>query len=484
MRSLTTLFLLFLVLIPGQVVFSKISAEPGLPLEPSWTSTGVESGEQHGMAVGIDGDFNGDGWNDLFVGAPRAKVVEDREGVVYVYHGSITGLPNEPFWTKGSGQQGAYFGGAVASVGDVNNDGADDLLVGAPAFGDKETPPTKQGAAYLYQGGMYGLADTPSWSYYGGQQGASLGSSVSSAGDVNGDEIPDVLIGASSHTNLSENEGAAYLFFGSSIGLNPTPSWLAYGGSNTASFGSSVAAAGDVNGDGFDDVIIGAPGYDLPDREDCGVAFIFLGSATGLQPTPAWSFYGEVPEARFGYAVNGAGKVNNDRFDDFLVGAPYHSGLIYAYEGAAYLFLGDEFSLSTTPQWTTFGGQLSANLGISLAPADDLNQDGFADVAIGAYQYTDDHSKEGRTYVYYGSDTGLVSDPFWWADGNKAEATFGQVLGGGGDLNRDGFLDLVVGAPGYRIGEIIVGRALVFLGIPEAVTPSVYKKTYLPVIVK
>ncbi len=482
MRRFLTTLLLILICLPLGVAQGRTDLEPGLPLISSWTSTGSETGEQHGMSAGINGDYNGDGWNDLFVGAPKAQDTVYREGVVYVYHGGLSGLPGTPNWVKGSGQQGATFGGSVASASDVNDDGADDLLVGAAGYSVKENQLTEQGAVYLYQGGMYGLGDTPVWSYFGGQQGAWFGASVSSAGDVNGDQIPDVLIGASRYTNLHNNEGAAYMFRGSAGGLSTTPDWLVYGGSSTASFGSAVAAAGDVNGDDFDDVIIGAPGYDLPEKTNCGATFVFLGSDSGLQPTPAWSFYGEVAEARLGYAVSGAGDVNQDGWDDFLVGAPYHSSLGFAYEGAAYLFLGDELTLSTTPHWTKYGGQENANLGISLAAAGDLNQDTYADVTIGAHQFTDDHSKEGRAYLFYGSASGLSSAPFWWADGNKAEATFGQVLGGGGDLNRDGYLDLVVGAPGYRIGETIVGRTFVFYGIPEAVSPALLKNIYLPAV--
>ncbi len=137
-----------------------------------------------------------------------------------------------------------------------------------------------------------------------------MGAAVSYAGDVDGDEIDDIIVGASRYTNLHNNEGAVYMFRGSESGLSTTPSWLVYGGCATATFGSSVAAAGDVNHDGYDDVIVGAPGYDLPGLTNCGAAFIFLGSESGLQTIPAWSFYGESSEARLGYAVSGVGNVN------------------------------------------------------------------------------------------------------------------------------------------------------------------------------
>ena len=331
MRNLLTILLLILICLPLSSAQGRTAVEPGLPLVFSWSSTGSETGGQHAMAAGLDGDFNGDGWNDLFIGAPKAQKDIYREGVVYVYHGGLIGLPENPHWSMGSGQQGAYFGGAVAAAGDVNDDGADDLLVGASGYSDKDNKLTEQGAVFLYQGGMYGLGDTPAWSYFGGQQGAWMGAAVSRAGDVDGDEIADVIVGASRYTNLHNNEGAVYMFRGSTGGLSTTPSWIAYGGSATATFGSAVAAAGDVNHDGYDDVIVGAPGYDLPGLTNCGAAFVYLGSATGLQTTPAWSFYGETSEAKLGYAVSGAGDVNQDGYADFMVGAPYHSSLEYCY---------------------------------------------------------------------------------------------------------------------------------------------------------
>jgi hypothetical protein len=358
----------------------------------------------------------------------------------------------------------------------------DDLLIGAAGYSDKGNKLTEQGAVYLYLGGTSGLAITPVWSYFGGQQGALLGASVSLAGDVNGDGIQDVIVGASHFMNTAKNEGAVYVFHGTGTGLSAAPNWSAFGGLNSAAFASSVAAAGDVNDDGYADVIVGAPGYDLPEKNNCGAAFIFLGSASGLQTTPAWSFFGEAADALLGSAVSGAGNVNQDRFDDFLVGAPFHSGSVYPYEGAAYLFLGKETSLATAPHWQRYGGQENANLGSSLAAVGDLNQDTYADIAIGAHRYTDDHNEEGRAYVFYGSVSGLLNLPSWWADGNKAEATFGQVLSRGSDMNKDGIIDLAIGAPSYKVGGDIVGRAFVFYGTPEAEEPSIYKFVYLPMM--
>ncbi len=154
MRTLISLLLLCLTCLPLSSAQGRTAVEPGLPLAPSWTSTGLETGVQHGNVVGIDGDFNGDGWNDLFIGSPKAQKDIYREGVAYVFHGGVSGLANDPHWTQGGGQQGTNFGAAVASAGDINDDHADDLLVGAPGYSNKDLQLSEQGAVFLYTGGM------------------------------------------------------------------------------------------------------------------------------------------------------------------------------------------------------------------------------------------------------------------------------------------------------------------------------------------
>ena len=296
----------------------------------------------------------------------------------------------------------------MAWAGDVDGDGLDELLIGASMFGDPGNLLSNQGAVYLYSGSVYGLSTDPSWTTYGGQQEAKYGYALDAAGDVNGDGYGDIIIGAIGHDQDYTNEGAAYVYYGSADGLALTPDWTLYGGRSTAGLGSAVAGVGDVNGDGYDDVAIGAPNWDTVSLIDAGAVMLFLGSSSGLAATPIWTVEGSMYNARLGYAVAGAGDVNNDTYADIIVGAPYY-GPGFSYEGAAYLFLGAETGPALEADWSRLGGKESANFGYSLSTAGDLNQDGYADVVIGSPQYTDDHSKEGRVFAFYGSEDGLRS---------------------------------------------------------------------------
>src|SRR5688572_13998891 len=143
----------------------------------------------------------------------------------------------------------------------------------------------------------------PAWSFAGSQPGAHLGHSVGSAGDVNGDGYDDVLVGA---PGIGNGEGTAYLFLGSSAGLAFSPAWQQEGGQLHAHFGFSVASAGDVNGDGYGDVLVGAPGGD-GDLEHQGAVFLYLGSSAGLSIAPSRVWQGDQVACRFGASVNRAG---------------------------------------------------------------------------------------------------------------------------------------------------------------------------------
>ncbi len=141
-----------------------------------------------------------------------------------------------------------------------------------------------------------------------------------SAGDLNGDGYQDLVVSAYLYSAGQASEGAVFAYHGSPTGPSPTADWMAEGDQASAFFGWAVDGVGDVNGDGFDDIVIGARYYDDL-RTDEGAAFLYLGSAAGLQPSPAWRVTGGVDRVGMGYAVAGAGDVNGDGFDDVVVSA-------------------------------------------------------------------------------------------------------------------------------------------------------------------
>src|SRR5262249_27141223 len=202
------------------------------------------------------------------------------------------------------GNQGASeFGASVAPAGDVNGDGFDDVLVGAYTFDNGQMD---EGRAFLYMGSATGLASTPAWTAESDQAGAWFGRSVATAGDVNGDGFSDVIVGAPLYTNGESSEGRAFLYLGSAGGLSSTPAWTAEANQAGAQFGFSVATAGDVNGDGRSDVIIGAPHYTNGETQE-GSAFVYEGSASGLNSSPVWTAESNQAFSDFGYSVSTAG---------------------------------------------------------------------------------------------------------------------------------------------------------------------------------
>ncbi|MCL4561680.1 MAG: integrin alpha, partial [Chloroflexi bacterium] len=241
-------------------------------MTPSWFVESTQQGSEYGFAVSSAGDVNGDGYGDVLVGSSKYADNIYREGVVFVFHGSIAALSPAADWQACSGQKGSLFGSAVAAAGDVNGDGYADILIGAPSYNDGTT---KTGAAFAYYGSPFGLSDAPGWSWIGGSPNADFGYAVASAGDVNQDGFADVLIGAPWFTQDLKEEGAAFLFLGSSTGLSRVPDWITEGDQIGSGFGAAVSGAGDVNGDGFSDVIVGAPSYDNSLGEG-GRVFLFL----------------------------------------------------------------------------------------------------------------------------------------------------------------------------------------------------------------
>ena len=319
--------------------------------------------------------------------------------------------------------------GGVSSVGDVNNDGFDDIAIsGDGSF------------IYIYYGGeaIDDTADVVLESFYFG--------SVASAGDVNNDGYDDILV-----SGTHESAFYGYGYRGGSgifLGGEDMDSEVDIMFSEASYYlGVSLAGAGDLNNDGFDDVIIGAGGNSL----DQG-AYIYFGGSTMdseadvvLTETVANSF--------FGAHVSIAGDLNNDGYDDVIVGS--HSS--NSSDGRVLIYFGGT-TMKDSADIILYGLEDSnENFGGSVSTAGDINNDGFDDIIIGAKTYT---RSTGRAYIYYGGTT-MVDTPAVILTGEKSRSEFGVSVSAVGDINFDGYDDVIVGAGGYVTAT---GRAYIFLG--------------------
>jgi hypothetical protein len=371
-------------------------------------------------------------------------------------------LPENASWTAERDQASANFAERVAAAGDVNGDGYDDVIIGARLYQDNAAT-SDEGAAFVYYGSGAGLAATPAWTGQGNQTQANFGVSVAGAGDVNNDGYDDVLVGANLYDNGELGEGVAFLYKGSATGPALAATWSTEGNQASAGYGFSVSSAGDVNNDGYHDVIIGSPQYNDGVSGE-GKAFVYHGSSTGLASTAAWTASGGLSGVNFGYSVARAGHVNNDNFGDVIVGAyKYANG--QTAEGRAFVYHGTSGGLQTSAAWYAESDQASAQFGESVAGAGDVNADGFDDVVVGASLYDNGETNEGSVFVYLGAIAG-ISGASWVLDNNVQNSTLGVSVSGAGDVNADGYDDIIAGAQNFDgpANGTADGRAYLFLG--------------------
>ncbi|GEM_PF-2666500 len=382
-------------------VFLFLGSSLGPRTTASWTlPKPTTTGEGFGSRVAGAGDVNGDGFSDIVVGNPGAAV----GGSAMLYLGGTAGPSSAPAWT-GTGAGDARFGEALAAAGDINRDGRGDLLVGA------EGVPSSRGSAYVFYGTTSGLASTAAWSVTSTEYSTRFGKSVASAGDVNGDGYLDVVVGAPEVNAQAVREGRAYLYLGTSTGLSTTPAWTADPtDQDEARFGTCVAGAGDINQDGYADVLIGAPSV-----APAGRAYLYFGSPSGLAAAPAWVV--ESPDdpagAYFGTVVASPGDLNGDGRRDVVISAPYADvqrstgEYTWTVSGAVYVYLNSAAGLSSVPSMALSPtGQGETFFGRSVAAAGDTNGDSRADLIVGAPVWNrEPYYGKGRAYVYFGAST-------------------------------------------------------------------------------
>jgi hypothetical protein len=434
-----------------------ITIDP-LSSSPDWQVESNQIGALMGCSVAGAGDVNVDGYSDVIIGAMHYSNGQFEEGAAFVYYGSASGLSSIPAWQVESNKADANFGISVADAGDVNGDGFDDVIVGAANYSNGQT---FEGAAFVYHGSALGLSTTPSWQVESNQAQAVLGHSVASAGDVNGDGFSDVIVGASYYSSGQSFEGAAFVYYGSTIGLSTVAGWQVESNQVNGNMGFSVAGAGDVNGDGYSDVVVGASGYNY--GQNRGAAMVYHGSALGLSASAITTIVGSQLAGTLGRSISCAGDVNNDGYSDLIVGEfSYENGQIM--EGAAFVYLGSSQGINPIAVWHVESNQSYALLGIAVAGAGDVNGDGYSDVIVGASYYDNGIYNDGIVFLYHGTGRGLSDTPAWQLQGGTAETYLGDAVACAGDVNGDGYSDVILGVWNYENGQTSEGAAFAFYG--------------------
>jgi len=441
----------------------------GVNSSASWTGKKTENGAKYGHSVSTAGDVNGDGYADVMVGAPYYDKGQTDEGVVFLYHGSSSGLASSANWKGDEDQSNANFGYSVDVAGDVNGDGYSDIIVGAWKY-QSGSGQGGEGHAFIYHGSSGGLSSSYDWYFQGNQSSARLGNSVAPAGDFNGDGFADVIVGAYYHENGESNEGRAYAYQGGPNGLSVSRNNSFTENQANAQFGFSIASAGDVNGDGYSDVIVGARYFNNGETNE-GKAWLYRGSSNGLNNASSWTDESDQSGANFGQSVATAGDVNADGYSDVIIGAfDYDNG--QQNEGQVYVYEGSSTGLSTSPNSTRDINQQDAEFGSSVSTAGDVDGDGYSDIIVGAQQYSNGQSTEGAAYVYHGSSSGIGSSSQWQVESDVGGAYFGGDVSAAGDVNGDGYTDVVVGADEYTSGETDEGKVYVYRGSSSGLSGS------------
>ena len=526
------------------------------------TLTGVAAGDELGYSVSTAGDVNGDGYSDIIVGAPYNDAIASSVGRTYVYFGGEN-MNNAPDITLTGEALQDYFGYSVSTAGDFNGDGYSDLIVGAPY---NNAAGSNAGRAYLYTNTLSG-ADIPDEFFTGEDSYEGRGCSVASAGDVNGDGYSDIIVGAFT----SDYTGSAYIYLGGAI-INNTADIILTGAAVYDYFGTSVASAGDVNGDGYADVIVGAYGNDAGGAS-AGRAYIYFGGVT-MDSLADVTLTGEAASDNFGRSAASAGDVNGDGYADVIIGAWYndaggsnagrayiyfggssmnnsadvtltgaaanqylggsvstagdmngdgYSDVIVSKTGEVYIYFGG-LSMSSTPNlifsrtdlsgftvstagdvngdgfsdvimgadgnglvdcvFINYGGPNSDNIPdviltgadineeCNVSAAGDVNMDGYSDVIVGTDVNDYGGANAGRAYIYFGGSN-MDNSPDIFLTGESAGDYFGSSVSTAGDVNGDGYQDVVVGAHSNDAGGSGAGRAYLFLSSAPPIKPRV-----------
>ena len=495
-----------------------------------FTLNGIDANDQAGFGVSNAGDVNGDGIDDILIGARFADPNGTDSGEAYVVFGSTAGFSATIELSALNGSNGFTINGIDAydamsafnlSTADVNDDGISDLLLSAE-LGD--TNGADSGEAYVVFGNTAGFSATLELSDLNGSNGFVLngidaddqaGLGISNAGDLNGDGIEDIAIGARFGDPNGSDAGETYIVFGSTdafsasielSSLNGTNGFIINGVGAEDQSGREVSNAGDVNGDGISDLLISAFMAD-PNGADSGQSYVVFGSTSGfgssvelssLDGTNGFAINGIDAGDQAGHALSDAGDLNGDGIDDIIIGARFADPNSNTNAGETYVIFGSTAGFGATLELSSLNGTNGFTIngidaydeaGHSVSNAGDVNGDGIDDLLIGARFADPNGSNSGESYIVFGRTDGFSAT----LDLSDLDGTNGYVLNGisngdqagrfsstAGDVNNDGIDDLIIGAfrgdpNGGNSGEayVLFGSNVAQLFIDENTTAVV-----------
>jgi hypothetical protein len=487
---------------------------------------GDEALDQAGYSVSSAGDVNGDGFDDIIVGAPFGNDAGDRTGEAYVLFGSASGyatgsidltslMPWQGFIIQGDSSQN-FAGLRVASVGDLNGDGFSDMAILAHGRSTISAPYSQGNAAAVYivfgSASGFGTEDEtgrfvldlemigPSEGFIARGENLSVGASnfyVSGAGDINGDGFDDFVVSSRVGTYGGDYTSEAYVVFGTSVGfgaldengrlsfdlinLHTTKGFVVKGKVGYDSMGFSATSAGDVNGDGFDDLLVAAT-YTGAGIAYTGEAYLIFGSSSGfgsvdaqgassidlttLRPSDGFVLRSD-PTSVAGHHVSAAGDFNGDGYDDLLLLATLFDDTneqegFRTFDGSAYILFGDAsgpitldadgravFDLVDLDPTRGFILDLPSGFdrtGYAVSSAGDINGDGFDDLIVGAPFGDNGGANAGEAYVIFGSAFGASTAPQFLTGTSSEDLLIGGV--GNDTLTGNGGADVLRGGAG------------------------------------
>jgi len=498
MLTMRALVGFFILLLAAGCASDKGAPDNGCASLVEYKYFGENARDYAGYWVSSAGDVDGDRLGDVLVGAYDNDEGGQVSGAAYLILGKSFAKRGQFNIASANykfvGEKAGDFAGImVTGVGDLDGDGKDDILIGAPQrvslldkdprAADEKGPAT--GLAYVVLAKSLGKNSSidlskADYRLIGEKADDFAAYAVSSAGDVDGDGLPDLLIGASGQDAGGRNAGAAYIVLGKSLANKKTihlakADFKFVGEAADDYAGYYVSGAGDVDGDGLADIVIGAANDE--GAKEAHAVYVIRGRSLGKWPSVvslSKADYKIVGESPYDYAsqVSLPGDVDGDGLSDILIGAAGHdSGTTN--EGAAYIVLGKSLGSKrminlSNADHKLVGENHQDGVGATAAHAGDVDGDGLGDVLVGALRYTGSYAKQGAAYLVLGKDlagrTSMdLSEAYFRFAGDKGKRHVGHAVSSAGDIDGDGLGDIVVGAwdaaPWRGAAYIITGKS-------------------------